>query len=176
MEPESVHCVVTSPPYWGLQRLRCAEGQLGLEKTPEEFVANMVEVFAQVARVLRPDGTLWLNMGDSYYGARSFGGAPTWYGWRVRSPAEAARLDQWPRSSTKHPVLKPKDLVGQPWRLALALQAQGWYLRSDIIWEKANPMPESIYDRPTKSHEYVFLMSRSPALLLRLRWDHGSRG
>jgi DNA modification methylase len=160
MEPESVHCVVTSPPYWGLRDYG-VPGQLGLEKTPEEFIANMVTVFDEVSRVLRKDGTLWLNMGDSYYGARSFGGAPSGTdGVFARRQKRLGSISG--RQFDKHPTLKPKDLVGQPWRLALALQARGWYLRSDIIWEKANPMPESIYDRPTKSHEYVFLMSKSP--------------
>ncbi len=124
---ESVHCCITSPPYWGLRDYGVA-GQHGLEPTPEEYVAKMVGVFKEVRRVLRDDGTLWLNLGDSYAGRRG--------------------------------NLKHKDLVGIPWRVAFALQADGWYLRSDIIWHKPNPMPESVTDRPTKSHEYIFLLSK----------------
>jgi DNA modification methylase len=154
MEPESVHCVVTSPPYWGLRDYG-QPGQLGLEPTPEEYVADMVEVFREVRRVLRSDGTVWLNLGDSYandlkWGGRSGGkhvmeGQTGEEGYRVR----------------RDTGLKPKDLVGIPWRVAFALQADGWYLRSDIIWSKPNPMPESVTDRPTKRHEYLFLLSKS---------------
>ena len=121
LETESVHCVVTSPPYWGLRDYG-SEGQLGLEETPEEYIGNMVEVFKEVKRVLRKDGTLWLNLGDGF-------------------------LD--------------KQLVGMPWRVALALQADGWWLRNDIIWSKPNPMPEPVKDRLTKSHEYIFLFTKS---------------
>lgn len=133
---ESVHCVVTSPPYWGLRDYGCP-GQLGLERTPEEYVRGMVDVFREVRRVLRSDGTLWLNMGDCY-------------------ATGAGLVGECPGGG-----LKPKDLVGMPWRLAFALQAEGWYLRSDIIWHKPNPMPESVTDRPTKAHEYIFLLSKS---------------
>jgi DNA modification methylase len=152
LEPESVHCVVTSPPYWGL-RDYSVEGQLGLEPTPEEYVANMVEVFREVRRVLRKDGTCWVNLGDSYM---SNPGDPEkrgqeWSGMGYQS--------WYPR---RVPGLKQKDLVGMPWRIAFALQADGWYLRSDIIWAKPNPMPESVTDRPTKAHEYVFLLTKSP--------------
>jgi DNA modification methylase len=157
MEPESVHCVVTSPPYWGLRDYGDA-GQLGLEPTPEEYVANMVEVFREVRRVLRSDGTVWLNLGDSYAGGGGF--APN-------APSNLAGSKQTTQRSREGGVpvvsgLKPKDLVGIPWRVAFALQADGWYLRSDIIWSKPNPMPESVTDRPTKSHEYLFLLSKSP--------------
>ncbi len=131
-----VQCVVTSPPYWGLRDYG-VEGQIGLEPTPGEYVEKMIEVFREVRRVLRDDGTLWLNLGDCYAG--SWGNyAPTGEG------------------------LKPKDLVGIPWRVAFALQEDGWWLRSDIIWSKPNPMPESVTDRPTKSHEYVFLLAKRP--------------
>jgi DNA modification methylase len=123
------------------------DGQLGLESTPEEYVANMVQVFREVKRVLRDDGTLWLNLGDSYAGS---GRCPS----RL-NPAQ----EMWNASVPLG--LKPKDLVGIPWRVAFALQADGWYLRSDIIWHKPNPMPESVTDRPTKSHEYIFLMSKN---------------
>jgi DNA modification methylase len=201
---DSVDCVVTSPPYWGLrdygtatweggdaecdhrrpnreQRyfngrgddhgrggtgsaersaepfgVRCGkcgavriDSQLGLERTPEEYVANLVQVFAEVRRVLKPSGTCWLNLGDSY---NSIGG--TMGGGKNVEPRYRSLRDQLPD-------LKPKDLVGIPWRVAFALQADGWYLRSDIIWSKPNPMPESVTDRPTKAHEYLFLLTKS---------------
>ncbi len=149
---ESVHCCVTSPPYWGLRDYG-HEGQIGLEQTPDEYVAQMVNVFGELRRVLREDGTLWLNLGDSY----SHGGNGS------RDP------EKWPKQSRNdHRVEhrntaggKPKDMVGIPWRVAFALQADGWWLRSDIIWAKPNPMPESVTDRPTKAHEYVFLLTKS---------------
>jgi DNA modification methylase len=207
---ESVHCVVTSPPYWGLRdygteawdggdaecahrtgrvrpeastltggkdNLMESEGvyrdvcgkcgatrvdqQLGLEPTPEQFVANMVDVFREVRRVLRADGTCFVNLGDSYAATVT----------SDRHFTQPTGPDGTP--ATKHPPqfggqrtavsgLKPKDLCGMPWRVAFALQADGWYLRSDIIWSKPNPMPESVTDRPTKAHEYVFLLTRSP--------------
>lgn len=152
---ESVNCVVTSPPYWGLRDYG-VEGQIGLEPTPDAFVAKMVEVFREVRRVLRSDGTLWLNLGDSY----AAGGMGAGSGKQLtnRGTGVGGHMDK----ARKAPDgLKPKDLVGIPWRVALALQADGWYLRSDIIWHKPNPMPESVTDKPTKSHEYVFLMSKS---------------
>lgn len=147
---QSVHCCVTSPPYYGLRDYGIA-GQLGLEQTPEEYVANLVDVFREVRRVLRDDGTLWLNIGDSYAtGGRAFGG---------KHVAPGGTASGW---HSAPPGLKHKDLIGIPWRLALALQADGWYLRSDIIWTKPNAMPESVTDRPTRAHEYIFLMSKSP--------------
>ena len=149
---ESVHCVVTSPPYWSLRDYQ-TEGQLGLEKTPEEYIEKMVAVFREVRRVLRKDGTLWLNMGDSY----TSGGRAT-YG--PSKPDKNIVLHNAKRAS-QPPGLKPKDLIGMPWRLALALQADGWWLRSDIIWAKPNPMPESVTDRPTSSHEHVFLLTKA---------------
>jgi DNA modification methylase len=228
MPAESVHCVVTSPPYWGLRsygttsqvwggdpehdhewgpaigvrettyggktRWQHVEngrgdfqesrqdredwlrsdveqgnycdcgawrGDLGLEPTPEQFVANIVSVFREVRRVLRPDGTVWLNLGDCYAtgaGARGYGGKHSYVRDYARSQPNRMRLVG----------LKPKDLVGIPWRVAFALQADGWYLRSDIIWAKPNPMPESITDRPTRSHEYIFLLSKSA----RYYYDH----
>jgi DNA modification methylase len=161
MEPESVHCVVTSPPYWGLRDYGTS-GQLGLEPTPEEYVANMVDVFREVRRVLRADGTVWLNLGDSY-AAGGTGGASDksrLNGGKGVGPLEKIKAGPTiPRSAPDG--LKPKDLVGIPWRVAFALQADGWYLRSDVIWSKPNPMPESVTDRPTKSHEYLFLLSKS---------------
>jgi DNA modification methylase len=152
---ESVHCAVTSPPYFGLRDYG-VDGQIGLEPTPDAYVARMVEVFREVRRVLRPDGTLWLNLGDSFStgsgGDRNIGpkagGAATRKA-RARRPIKANGLG-------------PKQLLGIPWRVAFALQADGWIVRSDIIWAKPNPMPESVRDRPTKSHEYLFLLSKSP--------------
>ena len=199
LDAESVHCCVTSPPYWGLRDYGTAtweggdadcdhkvgrftspvsdkqrsnngsgdvqaagvcpncgarriDSQLGLEQTPDEYVARMVAVFREVWRVLRDDGTLWLNLGDSY---ASGPGGP------VGATSQAAPKHRDARMRGPIPdSLKPKDLVGIPWRVAFALQADGWYLRSDIIWSKTNPMPESVKDRPTKAHEYLFLMTK----------------
>jgi len=151
MEDESINCCVTSPPYWGLRDYG-VDGQLGLEPTPDEYVANMVEVFREVKRVLRNDGTLWLNLGDCYNGSGGAGGDYSKGGLKEGQPKYPGR---------KVATLKPKDLVGIPWMVAFALRADGWWLRSDIIWAKPNPMPESVTDRPTKSHEYIFLLSKS---------------
>ena len=152
----SVDCVVTSPPYWGLRDYGIEEQGIGLEPTPEEYCANMVAVFREVWRVLKPTGTLWLNLGDSYAGSHGTGGNP---GDKQYTQAGSRSVNGRPDV----PIgLKPKDLVGIPWRVAFALQADGWYLRSDIIWSKPNPMPESVTDRPTKAHEYVFLLTKSP--------------
>ena len=158
---ESVHCVVTSPPYWGLRDYG-VEGQIGQEPTPEEYVLKLVEVFRETRRVLRRDGTFWVNMGDSYCST-----APGTMGDPLNQRGILAgvsnhRAEASRRFRFKTPQgLKPKDLVGMPWRLATALQADGWWLRSDVIWAKPNPMPESVTDRPTKSHEYLFLLTRS---------------
>lgn len=156
---ESVHCVVTSPPYFGLRDYGVA-GQIGLEATPDAFVAELVSVFREVRHVLRNDGTIWLNLGDSYASGPSgtisranstLGGG--------QSGQEAFRLAT---ASKSVPLgLKQKDLIGIPWRVAFALQADGWWLRQDIIWSKPNPMPESVKDRCTKAHEYIFLLSKS---------------
>lgn len=152
----SVECCVTSPPYWGLRDYG-VEGQLGLESAPEEYVTRLVEIFREVRRVLRDDGTLWLNLGDSY----TSGGRDT-FGTFTPESKQATHLAIKSAKRAPQPVgLKPKDLVGIPWRVAFALQADGWYLRSDIIWHKPNPMPESVTDRPTKAHEYIFLLSKS---------------
>jgi len=156
---KSVHTCVTSPPYFGLRDYG-VDGQIGLEETPGEFIARLVEVFREVRRVLRDDGTAWVNMGDSYAGSWGAQG-------KRETPAAISR-----NSISNHPKLatgtgrltegyKGKDLMGMPWRLAFALQDDGWYLRQDIIWNKPNPMPESVRDRCTKSHEYVFLLSKS---------------
>ena len=152
MEPESVHCCVTSPPYWGLRNYGVA-GAYGLEPTLEEYIANMVTVFREVRRVLRKDGTLWLNLGDAYASnpSNGRGGGSTLDG-------GAPHLSGANRDGAG---LKPKDLVGLPWRVAFALQADGWWLRSEIVWHKPNPMPESVRDRPTRAHEYVFLLTKS---------------
>jgi len=210
MPADSVHCVVTSPPYWGLRDYgtatwdggdeacdharpnarmaherrastrgggvatvaaqdagvnaeavcgRCGatriDSQLGLEATPEAYVANMVGVFREVRRVLRDDGTLWLNLGDSYAGGATGSRGPN-------DKQNTSVGSIFERPDKLPPGLKPKDLVGIPWRVAFALQADGWYLRSDIIWAKPNPMPESVTDRPTKAHEYLFLLAKSP--------------
>lgn len=151
----SVDCCVTSPPYYGLRDYG-HDGQIGLEETPEQYVAKMVEVFEQVRRVLKPEGTLWLNLGDSY--AREGGD----------SKSKGRHLDGRDNNPTtgsnryaKDFNLKPKDLIGIPWMVAFALRSAGWYLRQDIIWHKPNPMPESVTDRCTKAHEYIFLMSKS---------------
>lgn len=193
---ESVHCVVTSPPYWALRdygtaplewpavtysplagldaqvhvpAMRCC---LGLEPTLDAFVGHLVLIFREVRRVLRADGTLWVNMGDSYAGERDPKAkhSTTITGKKVGNSAQAAqtmttarRRDRIavPRGDRRVAGLKNKDLVGQPWRLAMALQADGWWLRRDVIWNKRNPMPESVKDRPTTAHEYLFLLSRS---------------
>lgn len=207
LPPDSVHCVVTSPPYWGLRDYG-EPGQIGLEESPKDYVRRIVGVFREVRRVLRSDGTLWLNMGDCYAtGAGRVGDHPgggkqgaRWRGDvdRVRDTKRGYRADRLPNGRgdqaailrrktradrdgshagknvamaalgpmtqpNRMPIdgLKPKDLVGMPWRIAFALQEDGWWLRSDIIWAKPNPMPESVKDRPTKAHEYLFLLTKS---------------
>jgi len=151
---ESVQTVVTSPPYWGLRDYG-SDGQLGQEDTPYEFVANLVSIFREIKRVLAKDGTVWLNLGDSYVGTGNKGD--------YKDPKYAnGRNGQQVALNNKVDGLKSKDLVGIPWRVAFALQDDGWYLRSDIIWHKPNVMPEPVRDRPTKAHEYMFLLSKSP--------------
>jgi DNA modification methylase len=151
---ESVDMCVTSPPYFGLRDYGNS-AQLGLEETTEAYVANMVSVFREVWRVLKPTGTLWLNIGDSYFSdTKGTGGKSDKQDSNAGSRYES-------RSFQRTNGLKPKDLIGIPWMLAFALRADGWYLRSDIIWHKPNPMPESVTDRPTKAHEYLFLLSKS---------------
>jgi DNA modification methylase len=154
---ESVHCVVTSPPYWGLRDYG-VEGQLGLEASPQEYVEDLVAVFSEAWRVLRSDGTLWLNLGDSY--AAAAGGAQGKNSAFITREACVNGTRIKARSSIVG-GLKTKDLAGMPWRVAFALQASGWWLRQDIIWHKPNPMPESIRDRCTKAHEYIFLLAKS---------------
>ena len=165
LEPDAVQMCVTSPPYWGLRDYGC-DGQLGLEETPDAYVAGMVEVFREVRRVLKPDGTLWLNLGDSYAVNGEKSQPPqtnttSRNGVTVRMPRGATPSDYRAAEGRFRSGLKPKDLCGIPWRVAFALQADGWWLRSDIIWSKPNPMPESVTDRPTKAHEYVFLLAKS---------------
>lgn len=154
LESKSVNCCVTSPPYWGLRDYG-VNGQLGLEKTPEDYTEAMVGVFREVKRVLRDDATLWLNLGDSYASDRKGSGGLT------SSIQRRSKGSTYNEKKLNH-GLKSKDLVGIPWRVAFALQADGWYLRQDIIWHKPNPMPESVRDRCTKAHEYLFLLTKSP--------------
>jgi len=168
----SVHCIVTSPPYWGLRDYG-VDGQIGLEASPAEFIAAMVGVFDELRRVLRPDGTCWMNMGDSYAGGRCHTGHPDPLRSKNEGLTEAMRAGRMmtasrrrddapvPRSDVRVPGLKPKDLVMMPHRLAIALQDAGWWVRQDIVWSKPNPMPESVRDRCTKAHEYIFLLTKS---------------
>ncbi len=164
---QSVQTVVTSPPYWGLRDYG-NDDQIGLEQTPDEFIEQLCLVFDEVWRVLKDDGTIWVNLGDSYSAMRDSKANPdtlrTGEGTKVGSAA-----NRNPENLRKA-GLKHKDLVGIPWRFAFAMQARGWYLRQDIIWAKPNPMPESVTDRCTKSHEYIFLMSKSPTYF----YDHES--
>jgi len=152
---QSVHTCVTSPPYFGLRDYGM-DGQIGLEATPDAFVARLVDVFREVRRVLRDDGTLWLNLGDSYAANRAYQVPSTKGGAKHGSGQSAGG-----KGSSVPDGLKPKDRIGIPWRVAFALQSDGWYLRQDIIWHKPNPMPESVRDRCTKAHEYLFLLSKS---------------
>lgn len=161
LDEKSVQCVVTSPPYFGLRDYG-TDGQIGLEPTPDEFVQALVEVFRQVHRVLRDDGTVWLNLGDSYASYRDGKATPD----TTRGDSSGTLV---PKGSAKNRMastfagtsIKHKDLIGIPWRVAFALQDDGWYLRQDIIWHKPNPMPESVRDRCTKAHEYIFLLTKS---------------
>ncbi len=175
---QSVHCIITSPPYFGLRDYG-VDGQMGLEPTPAEFVAALVGVLREARRVLRDDGTLWLNLGDSYARNPAKGGSgpngkhdfiPAYGDARkiIAANAKTGSSDGFvvraarPGTRAAASWLKEKDLIGIPWRVAFALQADGWYLRQDIIWHKPNPMPESVTDRCTKAHEYIFLLSKSP--------------
>ena len=154
LSDKSVHCVITSPPYWGLRDYG-VPGQLGLEKTPAEYIERMVAVFREVWRILRDDGTLWLNMGDSYSGSGCGNDGKQEY-----LKKSFRRDKECVPKQRNAPGLKPKDLCMMPHRLAMALQKDGWWIRSDIVWHKPNPMPESVTDRPTKSHEYIFLLAK----------------
>jgi DNA modification methylase len=168
---ESVHCVVTSPPYWGLRDYG-VDGQIGLESTFGTYVTTMADVFDEVRRVLRSDGTLWLNLGDSYAGSWGAQSRGDFYPGTLEGASSedvclsARQIKAHPKDTQTGPLkrtpgLKSKDLIGIPWRVAFALQGRGWWLRSDIVWAKPNPMPESVTDRPTKAHEYVFLLTKS---------------
>lgn len=152
-----VQCCMTSPPYWRLRDYG-VKGQLGLEDTPELYVVALVEVFEEVKRVLKPDGTLWLNMGDCYWGSgkNNQGSKPI-----IEFGRPRIKEREGVATTGKHPQIKPKDLIGLPWMVALALRKNGWWLRQDIIWHKPNPMPESVTDRCTKAHEYIFLFAKS---------------
>lgn len=163
----SVQCVVTSPPYYGLRDYG-VDGQIGLEETPEAYVEKLVQVFREVRRVLKDDGTFWLNLGDSYWGGK---GSNANLDTHIEDRIAEGRTLQRPQTrisgmntiptNKKHPIIKPKDLIGIPWMVAFALRADGWFLRQDIIWSKPNPMPESVTDRCTKAHEYIFLLSKN---------------
>jgi DNA modification methylase len=167
LDAGSVHTCVTSPPYFGLRDYG-HDGQIGLEPTPDEFVTALVAVFREVRRVLRDDGTVWLNLGDSYAAGKT---GRTDHGSGDPTSRLGPDRDGLPNGAQPGPVairpapegMKPKDLLGIPWMVAFALRADGWYLRSDIVWAKPNPMPESVTDRPTKAHEYVFLLSKRPS-------------
>jgi len=165
----SINCCVTSPPYFGLRDYGHPD-QIGLEQTPEQYVAGMVQVFEQVKRVLKPEGTLWLNLGDSYAGSWGNAGGHNRGNGEQREIKSGSKIkDQKERNGSFVPPgangfdgIKKKDLIGIPWMVAFALRSAGWYLRQDIIWHKPNPMPESVTDRCTKAHEYIFLLSKSP--------------
>ena len=158
---KSINCCVTSPPYFGLRDYG-VEGQLGLEQTPDQYVAELVSVFREVHRVLKDDGTVWLNIGDSYASFRDGKATPdTTRGTSLGTLVDTGKAKNRMASTFVNTPIKHKDLIGIPWRVAFALQADGWYLRQDIIWNKPNPMPESVKDRCTKSHEYIFLLSKS---------------
>ena len=156
---EKVRMCVTSPPYYGLRNYGDESNQIGLEDTPEEYINNLVNIFHSVRNCLTDDGTLWVNIGDSYYNYRPGKGQAL-----VKQTVSATKQDlpdKCARRGNKLEGLKEKDLIGIPWMLAFALRADGWYLRQDIIWNKPNPMPESVRDRCTKSHEYIFLLSKN---------------
>lgn len=174
---EMFDCAITSPPYWGLRDYGMKE-QIGLEETPDEYVGKLVRIFREIRRTLKDDGTIWVNLGDSYSGSwGNYSGKNRGAGHqrkiengsKVQNPAYD-RSSEWRPPTSKVKGLKSKDLVGIPWLVAFALRADGWYLRQDIIWSKPNPMPESVTDRCTKSHEYIFLLSKSQ----RYYYDHQS--
>lgn len=158
MDDDSVDCCVTSPPYFALRDYGI-DGQIGLEETPEKYIEKLTRVFAEVRRVMKPTGTLWLNIGDSYNNTAP--GNKTPCGFSQNKPSYIKYEDKKMRHKRLIKDIKQKDLIGIPWMLAFSLRAEGWYLRQDIIWHKPNPMPESVTDRCTKSHEYIFLLSKS---------------
>jgi DNA modification methylase len=160
IQSDTIDCCITSPPYYGLRDYGC-EGQIGLEQTPDEYINRLVDVFREVRRTLKPNGTLWIVIGDSYVGS---GKGTATYPESVKNPKQGTNKGMVGAASiaARTPELKNKDLIGVPWMLAFALRADGWFLRQDIIWHKPNPMPESVRDRCTKAHEYIFLLSKSP--------------
>ncbi len=162
LDAGSFACCVTSPPYYGLRDYG-HPGQIGLEATPDLYVTSLLEVFREVRRVLRDDGTLWLNLGDSYASSIPGNARPDHSGPRLLGTRGGQRSAKAAQVASRRRFGVPlKNLLGMPWRVAFALQADGWFLRADLIWHKPNPMPESVDDRPTKAHEYVFLLSKSP--------------
>lgn len=180
LEAGSVQSCITSPPYWGLRDYGIS-GQIGLEESPEEYVEKLVKVFQEVRRVLQDDGTLWINLGDTY-NSRS-GGYSSLEKMGMNSYISTNTAANIIKSKQRTNKLKSKNIIGIPWRVAFALQAEGWYLRSDIIWHKPDPMPESVTDRPTKAHEYIFLLSKSKkyyydneAIKEPVTWNAHSRG
>lgn len=157
---ECVDCCVTSPPYYAMRDYGC-EGQIGLEETPEEYIEKLKDVFMEVYRVLKPEGTLWLNIGDSYWGGGWRNAAFNEHSGEIQKGSRGTYCgDTLPTCKGRVGGYKPKDLIGTPWMLAFALRNAGWYLRQDIIWHKPNPMPESVTDRCTRAHEYIFLFSK----------------
>lgn len=168
LDDNSIDCCVTSPPYYA-QRDYGVDGQIGLEQTPEEYIKRLTEVFMEVYRVLKPQGTMWLNIGDSYWGGGWRGAEFNEHSGDVQKGSKGTHSgSSMPPLKGKNSVYKPKDLIGIPWLMAFSLRNQGWYLRQDIIWQKDCCMPESVTDRCTKSHEYIFLMSKSQ----RYYFDH----
>jgi len=157
--PQSARVCVTSPPYYGLRNYGDEDSQIGQEQTPEEYIEQLVNVFKEVKNVLTDDGTCWVNLGDSYYNYRP--GRGQGLAKQTVSTTKQDLPDVCPRRGNRLKGLKEKDLIGIPWMFAFAMRADGWYLRQDIIWHKPNPMPESVRDRCTKSHEYIFLLSKS---------------
>lgn len=156
IEAESIDCCITSPPYYNLRDYGI-DGQLGLEKTPEEYISKLTEIFREVRRILKSNGTLWLNIGDSYAGSGK-GKKDTH---TTNKENKGSKNNSALQGNFRSAEIKPKDLIGIPWLLAFSLRADGWYLRQDIIWQKTNAMPESVKDRCTRSHEYIFLLSKS---------------
>lgn len=157
---ESVDCCVTSPPYYGLRDYG-VNGQIGLERTPDEYIARLVEVFHDVRRTLKDDGTLWIVIGDAYAGSGKGAAAYPDNATKWKQGTNKGMVGAKATTTVTTPGIKPKDLIGIPWMLAFALRSDGWYLRSDIVWSKPNVMPESVQDRPTKSHEYIFMLAKS---------------
>ena len=160
LSDSSIDCVITSPPYWAIRDYG-NENQIGLEKTPKQYVDELVNVFREIRRVLKDEGTVWVNIGDSYASYRDPQVPPQSMAGKSRDEPVAGKAANRDRAMLKSVGLKHKDLVGIPWLFAFAMREAGWYLRQDIIWHKPNPMPESVKDRCTKAHEYIFLFSKS---------------